>query len=126
MNRLFILLLLFSLFFGCTSEKKIDMSVYEKIVIKNKILTEDERFDIEEAFSDLKVTSHAISDDPSIIIYAYKNESDIKYDIYTVFLPLKLIYPGDHFVAWANKMKGRKSACFEMGDFSVELLNSYK
>lgn len=126
MKKYYLLFILIIIFAGCTNKDYLDLSQYEKIIIKNKILSEEDRLDIVDAFSTLEKTYKSISDDPSFTIYAYPDKDGEKYDLYSVFLPLKLLYPGDHFEALANNVKGKRSKCYELDEYSLELLSSYK
>ncbi len=120
------ILLCCMLLLSCSSGEKLDLSIYEKFVINNKTLSDSNAEDLVDVFGELEVTSQKITDDPSFVIHAYPDADGQDYDLYSVFLPIKRVFPGDHFEAWANNYKGKQSKCFILDDFAIEVIEKYK
>ncbi len=122
----FLLIILISITFSCSSKKGIKLLEYERIVINDQEMSSEDIRDLRKAFRKMIPTEHQFFDDAEIILFCYQTAEDKFPDFYAVFLEEGFVYEGDSFDALADSFKRRKSKCYEINEEVRFIISLYQ
>ena len=106
LRRIYLMIVIL-VFIGCNGNK---IPKYVNMKINENYIEEDEVKDTIEILKKIPVDKYKFRDDPDYMMIAYKKNDS--YDIYSIYLKDKRIYPGDGFHALFDNLSRRASICY--------------